>query len=49
MSAINWPILLAPGDYEDGEFGRMMMAGETEVLGENLPQCHFDHHKTHMT
>jgi hypothetical protein len=24
-------------------------AGETEVLGENLPQCHFAYHKTHMT
>jgi hypothetical protein len=25
------------------------LAGETEVLGQNLPQRHFVHHKFHMT
>jgi hypothetical protein len=24
------------------------LVGETEVLGENLPQCRFVHHKPHM-
>jgi hypothetical protein len=24
------------------------LAGETEVLGENLPQCYFMHYKSHM-
>jgi hypothetical protein len=36
-SVTNWPILPAPGDYEDGEFGGMIIGRGTEVLGENLP------------
>jgi hypothetical protein len=27
----------APGDYDDGEIGGMMIGRRTEVLGENLP------------
>jgi hypothetical protein len=44
-SATNWPILSALGDYEDREFGGMIIGRGPEVLGETLPQCHFVHHK----
>jgi hypothetical protein len=30
MSATNWPIVPAPGDYEDGEFGGMMTSRENQ-------------------
>jgi hypothetical protein len=46
-AATDRPIVPTPGDY-DGEIGGMMIGKETVVLGENLPQCHFVHHKPHM-
>jgi hypothetical protein len=50
IAATKRPIMPAPGDYDDGEIEKLVewLAGETEVLGENLPQCCFAHHKPHM-
>jgi hypothetical protein len=47
-SAPSSPIVPTPGDYEDGQFGWTMIGRGTEVVGENLPQCNFVHHKSHM-
>jgi hypothetical protein len=33
---------------ECGAVGGMRIGKETEVLAENLPQCHFVPHKSHM-
>jgi hypothetical protein len=47
-AATNRPIVPAPGGYDDGEIGAMMIGRGTKVLGEKLPQCHFVRHKSHM-
>jgi hypothetical protein len=36
-------------DDDCGAIGGSELAGEIEVLGENLSQGHFFHHKSHMT
>jgi hypothetical protein len=36
-------------DGDCGAIGGMIIAGETEVFSENLLQCQFVHHKSHVT
>jgi hypothetical protein len=36
-------------DDECEAVGVMRIGRENEIFGEHLPQCHFVHHKSHMT
>jgi hypothetical protein len=41
------PQMIGEGDC--GAIGGMKIGRESELLGENLPQCQFAHQKFHMT
>jgi hypothetical protein len=44
-----WACCTSPGWHMGMEQSvEWELAGETEALGENLPQCHFIHHKSHI-
>jgi hypothetical protein len=45
-SATEWPIVPAPGDC--GEFGGMKIGRGNKVLGANMPERHFVHHKSYL-
>jgi hypothetical protein len=48
-SAIYWPILPAPGDCEDGEFGGMKIGRGNRSTRRKPAQGHFVDHKSHLT
>jgi hypothetical protein len=49
-SATEWPIVPAPDDYDDTEFGGMKIRrGNRSTRKKKLPQHHFVHDKSNLT
>jgi hypothetical protein len=48
-SATNWPIVLAQGDCENGEFGGIKIIRRNRSTRRKPAQRHFVHHKSHLT
>jgi hypothetical protein len=46
---VHWARRPAPGEYEDGEFGGMMIGRGNRSTRKKLPQSHFVLHKSHFT
>jgi hypothetical protein len=44
----NRPIVPTLGDYDEGDFGRMMIGRGNRSTRRKPAQCHFVHHKSHM-
>jgi hypothetical protein len=47
-SASEWPIVLAPGDCDDGEFGGIKIGRGNRSTRKKPAQRHFIHHKAHL-
>jgi hypothetical protein len=47
-SATEWPIVPAPGDYDDGEFGGMKIGRGNRSTRRKSAPGHFVHHKSHL-
>jgi hypothetical protein len=48
-SASNWPIVPAPGECEDGEFGGIKIGMGNRSAQRKPAPTHFVHHKSHLT
>jgi hypothetical protein len=48
-AVIDWPIVPAPGDYDDGEIGGMKIGRGNRSTRRKPAPAHFVHHRCHLT